>query len=220
LDVGQQLIFLLEGVPLTLSISLISFLVGIAVGLPLAFIRVYEKEIGFVVDAYEKIFRGIPEIVLMLLVFFGLGPVFPVPFNSALFVACFVLGLRSGANQSQIYRGAIHGVGDEQMIAGQSVGLSKWRSIWHIMIPQVFTYSTPGLGSEYALLIKDSAYVYVIGGLAEVMTRAIQIKTSGTFLYDTATPFIIGAIIYIALTFPIAFWLDRWGTKRKKKIGL
>ena len=220
MEVGQQLIFLLEGVPLTLSISLISFLVGIAVGLPLAFIRVYEKEIGFVVDAYEKIFRGIPEIVLMLLVFFGLGPVFPVPFNSALFVACFVLGLRSGANQSQIYRGAIHGVGDEQMIAGQSVGLSKWRSIWHIMIPQVFTYSTPGLGSEYALLIKDSAYVYVIGGLAEVMTRAIQIKTSGTFLYDTATPFIIGAIIYIALTFPIAFWLDRWGTKRKKKIGL
>jgi polar amino acid transport system permease protein len=220
LDVGQQLIFLLEGVPLTLSISLISFLVGMAVGLPLAFIRIYEKEIGFVVDAYEKIFRGIPEIVLMLLIFFGLGPVFPVLFNSALFVACFVLGLRSGANQSQIYRGAIHGVGDEQMIAGQSVGLSKWRSIWHIMIPQVFTYSTPGLGSEYALLIKDSAYVYVIGGLAEVMTRAIQIKTSGTVLYDTITPFIIGAIIYIAITFPIAFWLDRWGTKRKKKIGL
>ena len=189
-----------------------------AVGLPLAFIRIYEKEIGFVVDAYEKIFRGIPEIVLMLLIFFGLGPVFPVLFNSALFVACFVLGLRSGANQSQIYRGAIHGVGDEQMIAGQSVGLSKWRSIWHIMIPQVFTYSTPGLGSEYALLIKDSAYVYVIGGLNEVMTRAIQIKSSPP--YDTITPFILAAIIYIALTFPIAFWLDRWGTKRKKKIGL
>jgi polar amino acid transport system permease protein len=219
LDVGQQLIFLLEGVPLTLSISLLSFIIGIAVGLPLAFIRVYEKEIGFVVGAYEKIFRGIPEIVLMLLIFFGLGPFFPIPFNSAFFVACFVLGLRSGANQSQIYRGAIHGVGDEQMIAGQSVGLSKWRSIWYIMVPQVFTYSTPGLGSEYALLIKDSAYVYVIGGLAEIMTRAIQIKGSPP-LYDTITPFVLAAIIYVAITFPIAFWLDRWGTKRKKKMGL
>jgi len=218
LDVGQQLIYLLEGVPLTLSISLISFLVGIAVGLPLAFIRVYEKEVGFVVDAYEKVFRGIPEIVLMLMIFFGLGPYFPIPFNSAFFVACFVLGLRSGANQSQIYRGAIHGVGDEQMIAGQSVGFSKWRAIWHIMVPQVFTYSTPGLGSEYALLIKDSAYVYVIGGLAEVMTRAIQIKSSPP--YDVVTPFILAALIYVALTFPIAFWLDRWGTKRKRKLGL
>jgi polar amino acid transport system permease protein len=217
LDVWQQIIFLLEGVPLTLSISIISFLVGIAVGLPLAFIRVYEKEISFVVDAYEKVMRGIPEIVLMLLIFFGLGPNFPFPFGNPFFVAAFVLGLRSGANQSQIYRGAIRGVGDEQMIAGVSVGLSKWSAIWHIMVPQVFTFSTSGLGSEYALLIKDSAYVYVIG-LAEVMTRSIQLKSMPPG--DVVTPFVMAAIIYIILTFPIAFSLDRWGNKRKKKIGL
>ncbi len=190
---------------------------GIAVGLPLAFIRVYEKEVSFLVDAYEKIFRGVPEIVLMLLFFFGLGPYLPFPFNNAFFVAAFVLGLRSGANQSQIYRGAIHGVGDEQMIAGMSIGFSKWRSIWHIMVPQVFTFSTPGLGSEYALLIKDSAYVYVLA-LGEVMWRAAQIRTSPP--YDAVTPFIMAAIIYIALTFPIAFWLDKWGNRKKKKTGL
>ncbi len=218
MDAWQQFIILLEGVPLTLSISIISFFVGVAIGLPLAFIRVYEKEIGFVVDAYEKIFRGVPEIVLMLMIYFGLGPFFPIPFNNAFFVACFVLGLRSGANQSQIYRAAIHGVGDEQMIAGQSVGLPKWSSIWHIMVPQVITFSTPGLGSEYALLIKDSAYAYVIGGLAEIMTLSIRLKSTPP--HDTVTPFVIGAILYIALTFPIAFWLDRWGNKRKKKIGL
>jgi polar amino acid transport system permease protein len=217
LDVGQQLSYLLGGVSLTLSISIISFFAGIAIGLPLAFIRVYEKEVGFVVDAYEKIFRGVPEIVLMLLFYFGLGPFFPFPFGNAFFVASFVLGLRSGANQSQIYRGAIHGVGDEQMIAGQSVGLSKWSAIWHIMVPQVFTYSTPGLGSEYALLIKDSAYAYVIGGLAEIMTLAIRIKSMSN---DVITPFVLGALLYIVLTFPLAFWLDRWGTRRKKKIGL
>lgn len=217
MDVGQQLSYLLGGVSLTLSISIISFFAGIAIGLPLAFIRVYEKEVGFVVDAYEKIFRGVPEIVLMLLFYFGLGPFFPFPFGNAFFVASFVLGLRSGANQSQIYRGAIHGVGDEQMIAGQSVGLSKWSAIWHIMVPQVFTYSTPGLGSEYALLIKDSAYAYVIGGLAEIMTLAIRIKSMSN---DVITPFVLGALLYIVLTFPLAFWLDRWGTRRKKKIGL
>ena len=61
------------------------------------------------------------------------------------------------------------------MIAGMSIGLSKWRAIWHIMVPQVFNFSTAGLGSEYALLIKDSAYVYVIG-LAEVMTNAVTIS--------------------------------------------
>jgi polar amino acid transport system permease protein len=217
LDGWQQLSFLLGGVPLTLSISIFSFLIGIAIGLPLAFIRVYEKEAGFVVDAYEKIWRGIPEIVLLLLIYFGLGPYFPFPFGNPFFVACFVLGLRSGANQSQIYRGAIRGVGDEQMIAGSSVGFSKWSSIWHIMIPQVFTFSTPGLASEYALLIKDSAYVYVIG-LAEVTTRSLQLKAMPPS--DFVTPFILAAVIYIALTFPIAFTLDRWGNTRKKKIGL
>ena len=217
MDVWQQFITLLEGVPLTLSISIVSFFIGIAIGLPLAFTRVYEKEVSFLVDAYEKIFRGVPEIVLMLLFFFGLGTFFPFPFNDAFFVACFVLGLRSGANQSQIYRGAIHGVGDEQMIAGTSVGLSKWRAIWHIMVPQVFTYSTPGLGSEYALLIKDSAYVYVLSGLLEITTRANQLRTS---LGDFVTPYVFAALLYIAVTFPIAFSLDRWGNKRKKKMGL
>jgi polar amino acid transport system permease protein len=216
LGVEQQLIFILEGVPITLSISIISFLIGMAIGLPLAFIRVYEKDISFVVDAYEKIFRGVPEIVLLLMFFFGLGAFFPFPFYNAFFVACLVLGLRSGANQSQIFRGAIHGVGDEQMIAGQSTGLSKWRAVWYVMVPQVFTFSTPGLGSEYALLIKDSAYVYVIG-LLEVMTRANQVRIN---YVDMVTPFVFAAIVYIILTFPIAFCLDRWGNRRKKKIGL
>jgi polar amino acid transport system permease protein len=211
----DHFIILLEGVPLTLSISIISFLIGIAIGLPLAFTKIYEKEISFIVDAYEKIFRGVPEIVLMLMFYFGLGPFFPFPFNNAFFVACFVLGLRSGANQSHIYRGAIRGVGDEQLIAGTSVGLSKWRSIWHIMVPQVFTFSTAGLGSEYALLIKDSAYVYVLG-LLDITTRANQLRVQSG---DVAW-YIIAALVYIVLTFPIAFALDKWGNSRKKKVGL
>ncbi len=204
------------GVPLTLSISIISFLIGIAIGIPLAFTRVYEHEISFAVDAYEKVFRGFPEIVFMLLLFFGLGPYFPVPFNNRFFVACFVLGLRSAANQSQIFRGAIRGVGDEQMVAGTSVGLSKWRAIWYIMVPQVFTFSTPGLASEYALLIKDSAYVYILA-LLDITRRADQLRITTN---DYVTWYVLAAIIYIALTFPVAYYLDRWGNKRKKKIGL
>jgi polar amino acid transport system permease protein len=213
----QEIIFLLEGVPFTLSISIISFLFGLAIGLPLAFIRAYEKEVSFLVDVYEKIFRGVPEIVLMLLFFFGLGLYFPFPFGNAFFTASFVLGLRSGANQSQIFRGAIRGVGDEQMIAAQSIGCSKWQAIVRVMIPQVLTFSTPGLGSEYALLIKDSSYVWVIG-IAEIMTRSVWLKNVPP--YDVVTPFVFAAFLYIAITFPIAIWLDRWGNKRKKKIGL
>ena len=216
LDIWQTLIYLLEGLPLTFSISIIAFAAGLAIGLPLAFIRVYEKDASFVVDAYEKVFRGVPELVLMLLFCFGLGYYFPVPFANPFFTAAFVLGLRSGANQSQIFRGAIRGIGDEQLIAAQSGGFSKWQAIWHVMVPQVLTYSTPGLGSEYALLIKDSAYAWVIGVL-EIMKRAelLSVQTS-----NLVAPFTITLLIYVAITFPIAQWLDRWGNKRKKKMGL
>ena len=85
------------------------------------------------------------------------------------------------------------------------------------MVPQVLNFSTAGLGSEYALLIKDSAYVYFIG-LVEVMTISIQLAHIPPG--DVVTPYVIAAILYIAMTFPIAFWLDRLGNKRKKKLGL
>ncbi len=218
LNAVEQLLRILSGVPITLSISVLSFLIGLAIGLPLAFTRTYNKRLRYFVDIFEKVFRGIPELVLMLLFFFGIGlTILPVPFGNAFFTATFVLGLRSAANQSQIYRGAIRGIGDEQMIAGKSLGLSKMSSIIHVMLPQVFTYSTPGLGSEYALLIKDSAYAIILPGIYEIMNKADSIRTITS---DIATPYVIAALVYILLTFPVATWLDAWGNKRKKKLGL
>lgn len=216
LDAAQELWMILGGVSNTLAISLFSLLIGLAIGLPLAFVRIYEKDIGYLVEIFEKIFRGIPELVLMLLFFFGVGYYFPFPFKNPFFTAIFVLGLRSAANQSQIFRCAIHGVGEEQMIAARSIGLSRLKSIRHVMVPQVFVYSTPGLGSEYALLVKDSSYVFVLGVL-DILFQANAVKAIS---YDIVTPYVIAGILYILLTFPIATYLDMWGSKRKKKLGL
>jgi polar amino acid transport system permease protein len=207
---------MLGGVTTTLAISIISLLLGLIIGLPLAFIRSYEKNFGFLVDIFEKIFRGIPELVLMLMFYFGVGLFFPFPFGNAFFTVVFVLGLRSAANQSQIFRGAIRGVGEEQMVAGTSLGFSKWHAIVRIMIPQVFVFSTPGLGSEYALLVKDSSYAFVLG-IPEIMKNADLVRAN---TYDFVTPYLAAALLYILLTFPIAAYFDTWGSKRKKKLGL
>jgi len=212
----QQLLLLLRGVGTTLAISVFSFLFGLSAGLPLAFLRTYERGSGFFVEGFEKIFRGIPEIVLMLMFFFGLGRYFPFPFQNAFFTVTFVLGLRSAANQSQIYRGALRGIGEEQMVAARSLGLSRLRSVAHVMIPQVLIFSTPGLGSEYALLVKDSSYAFVLGVL-EIMFYANIIRKA---TMDTVVPFLAAALLYILLTFPVATWLDAWGNRRKKKLGL
>ena len=216
MDLAQQLWIILGGVPATLAISILSLFFGLGLGLLLAYMRTYETDLDFLVDAYEKVFRGVPELVLMLLFFFGVGAYLPFPFKNPFFTATFVLSLRSGANQSQIFRGAIRGVGEEQMVAARSLGLSRLQSIGRVITPQVFIYSTPGLGSEYALLIKDSAYAYVINVL-EILAKTSQVVAA---TYDNVTPYIISACLYILLTFPVATWLDSWGTKRKKKMGL
>jgi len=208
---------MLGGVITTLSVSILSFLLGLAVGLPLAFIRAYgSKNSQILVDAFEKVFRGIPELVLMLLFYWGIGKYMRFPFKNPFFTATFVLGLRSAANQSQIFRGAIRGIGEEQMLAARSLGLSRLQSVIHVMIPQVFVFSTPGLGSEYALLVKDSSYAWVIT-VVDLMAITDWIR-KGTM--DTVTPYLLAAFLYILLTFPISTWLDTWGSRKKKQLGL
>jgi polar amino acid transport system permease protein len=215
LDAIQQFLLMLEGVSTTLAISIFSLFLGLGVGLPLSFVRAYAKGYGFLVEGFEKVFRGIPEIVLMLIFYWGVGLYFPFPFKNAFFTVIFVLGMRSAANQSQIFRGAIRGIGEEQMVAARSLGFSKLRSAVHIMIPQVFIFATPGLGSEYALLIKDSSYAFIIGVLDIMFTTNVIRKATS----DAVTPYLVAAFLYILLTFPIATWLDTWGSRRKKKLG-
>jgi len=216
LDVVQQLLLMLRGLSNTLFISIFSLLLGLAIGLLLAFVRVYgSKPFQVLVDIYEKVFRGIPELVLMFLFFFGIGAYVRFPFKDAFLTATLVLGLRSAANQSQIFRGAIRGIGEEQMVAARSLGLSRLKSILYVMIPQVFIFSTPGLGSEYALLVKDSSYSYLIGAL-EIMESTDEVRKA----VGNNTPYFLSAILYILLTFPIATWLDTWGSRKKKQLGL
>jgi len=214
----EKLIFILSGLPTTLSISILSFLLGFIIGLPLAFIRTYaSRPLQIIVDLYEKVLRGIPEIVTMLFLYFGVGLVLGFsPFRNPFLAATVALGLRSGAHQSQIFRGAIRGVGGEQMVAAISLGLSKLQAIIYVIIPQTFIIAAPGLGSEYALLVKDSAYAFILGVL-EIMKMTDIIRRT---TYDVVFPYLTAAFIYIMLTFPIATYLDMWGSRRKRQLGL
>ncbi len=139
-----------------------------------------------------------------------------VPLKNPIIAATFALGIRSGANQSQIFRGAIRGIGEDQMVAARALGLSRLRAIFYVLIHQTFIIASPGLGSEYALLIKDSAYAYIIG-VAEIMRLADRVRAA---TLDMVTPTIIAAILYILLTFPLATYLDMWGSRKKKQLGL
>jgi len=176
------------------------------------------RPLQVLVDGYEKVLRGVPEIVTMLFLYFGVGsiPVLGQPFTDPFFAATFALGLRSGANQSQVFRGAIRGIGEEQMLSARSLGLSRLQAIFYVIAPQTFMIATPGLGSEYALLVKDSAYSFILG-VIDMMRKADTLRK---ITYDMVFPYTVTAFLYIVLTFPLATYLDVWGSRKKKQLGL
>ena len=223
MDVLEQLIFLLNGVQTTLSVSVLAFFLGTATGIPMMLLRAYGGRLWeLMVDGYEKILRGVPIVILMLLLYFGIG--IRIPFLRDPFVsAILALGIRSGAYQSQIFRGAMRGVGKGQMMAARSIGMSELKAFRHVVLPQMFIIASAGLGSEYALIVKDSAYAFFLGGgLLDVITRADILRAYGALEHweQPYYAYIPAALIYIALTFPLATYLDRWGSRKKKKLGI
>jgi len=212
----SDILFILQGIPNTLFISFISFLIGFIIGIPLSIIREFTpKYISILAEGYEKIFRGVPVLVFMLFLYFGVGGIVHI-FKDPLLASSLALGMRSGAYQSQIFRGAINSVGYQQYLAGKSLGMGKWSIIRYIIIPQAFIVALPGLGSEIALLIKDSSYSFILGVLDLTMYSDILRHAKRIFF----EPYLLSALLYIAMTFPIANYLDKKGSSLKTRYGL
>ncbi|HJK68727.1 MAG TPA: amino acid ABC transporter permease [Methanocorpusculum sp.] len=189
--------YLLEGMCVTLALEALALLIGFLCGIVLTIGQVYgPRYIKRLVDIYVWFFRGLPNIVLLFLFYFALFPMtgFDVP---AFAVAVVVLGLRSAAYQSQIFRGAIESIADGQMLAARSLGMTKWQSIRTVILPQALRLSLPGWSNEYPVLLTDSAVAYVIG-VAELLTRTAQV------ISKTGEPMVLYltcAVIFIILNY-------------------
>ena len=189
--------YLLEGMGVTLALVAISLLIGFLCGIALTLGQVYgPRFIKRLVDVYVWFFRGLPNIVLLFLFYFALFPMtgFDVP---AFAVAVVVLGLRSGAYQSQIFRGAIESIADGQMLAARSLGMTRWQSIRTVILPQALRLSLPSWSNEYPVLLTDSAVAYVIG-VAELLTRTAQV------ISKTGEPMVLYltcAVLFILLNY-------------------
>ncbi|MGB9630975.1 MAG: amino acid ABC transporter permease [Candidatus Methanodesulfokora sp.] len=210
----QDIFFLSQGILSTLSISFISFILGFSLGVPVAITKQLSRKASTILEVYDNIMRGIPVLVIMLFLHFGLAafiPIFRDPFISTI----IALGLRSCAFQSQIFRGAMNSVSRDQMLAAVSLGMTKMQIFRHIIIPQAFIVALPGLGSEIALLIKDSSYSFVLGVL-DLAKYADILRAAQKSFY----PYLLAAAIYVAITLPIASYLDRLGSALKTKYGL
>ena len=195
-------------------------MIGFIIGMVLALMRIYAGiELRWVANIYEKIFRGIPVVVLIYIFAYGLTGLFWFidPLQRPLASIVLALGLRSGAYQSQIFRGAILSVDPGQTDAARAIGMSGNQAFRHIIFPQAIRLAVPSWSNEYAVVIKDSSFAYAVG-IVE-MTR-VAYDYSRAFQGTWALSIGILAILYFLLTFPITKLFGERQTRKLKELGM
>jgi polar amino acid transport system permease protein len=177
---------------------------GFVLGLALALMKL--STIGpyrWMATAYIEIFRGLPALLTIFLIAFGLPLALGVriPFG-VLGRVTLGLGLVAAAYIAEIIRAGIEAVPKGQMEAARSLGMSQGRAMATIVIPQAIRIVIPPLTNELVLLIKDTSLIFVIGTtpLTKELTKFGRDIMAQTF---NATPLIVVGMVYLAITIPL-----------------
>lgn len=188
--------YLLGGVGVTVAAVLGGMTLGLIIGVPLAVAQVYGHPLlGRLAGIYVWYFRGTPILVLLFMFYFGLFPLIGLNVN-ALTATAIVLGLASGAYQSQIFRGSILSLSHGQFRAASAVGMSDGQTIRTIILPQALRLSLPGWSNEFSILLKDSALAFVLGAL-DIMARTHFVASR---TYEHLALYALAALLYFVLT--------------------
>jgi len=201
---------------LNVKIFVVAEIVILVFALLIAVLRGLPGPVFFPVRAlatiYADLFRGIPTILVIYILGFGVTalqlPGVPI---SELFWGTVALILVYSAYVSEVYRAGIESVHPSQEAAARSLGLSRFQTLRHVVIPQAVRRVIPPLLNDFIGLQKDTALVALLG-VVEAF-RQSQIDVSATFNY---TPYICTAILFIAITVPLARFTD-WLVARDRR---
>jgi len=201
---------------LNVKIFVVAEIVILVFALLIAVLRGLPGPVFFPVRAlatiYADLFRGIPTILVIYILGFGVTalqlPGVPI---SELFWGTVALILVYSAYVSEVYRAGIESVHPSQEAAARSLGLSRFQTLRHVVIPQAGRRVIPPLLNDFIGLQKDTALVALLG-VVEAF-RQSQIDVSATFNY---TPYICTAILFIAITVPLARFTD-WLVARDRR---
>lgn len=200
----------LQGLKLTLLLSLIGVIFGALIGSLLALGRRSKSPVlRKFTTAVVEIIRGTPLIVQITLFVYSMLNVIPpnLPFlRNKLFLASIPMCLNSGAYVSEIIRAGIQSINKGQEEAARSLGLTEKQTMTYIIMPQAIKNILPALGNEFVTLIKESAVVSIVA-LHDMMYYAEAIRGS---TYKAFEPYFYVAVIYFILTYGISKLLGRF----------
>jgi len=208
---GADVLAILQGAVVTVTLSLVGILIGLPIGLALAVLRWADVPvIARAVAVYVSILRATPLVTLLLLLFFALpnigiaiGPV------SA---AILALVMNTAAFNCEVWRAALMNFPRDQYEAAQSVGMTATLRFRRIVLPQIVHVSLPGLVNEMSLLIKVTPVLAVVG-VVDITRAAVRI---GAETYDPLPPFLIAVALYAPIVFVLVS-LQRWIERRQTR---
>ncbi len=187
-------IFLKATIP-TIQLTLLAITFGTIIGLIIALMKISQKKPLMIIGTfYTWIFRGIPLLVQLFIIYYGL-PSIGIEFSPRE-AAALGLSLCGGAYIAEIIRAGIQSIDKGQMEAAYSLGMSWEQAMFRVIIPQSLKRLIPPMGNEFITLLKDTSLVAVIS-MVELL-RTAQTQASATFkpfeMYVTA------GFIYLMLT--------------------
>ncbi|HHW32928.1 MAG TPA: amino acid ABC transporter permease [Paracoccus solventivorans] len=190
---------LLKGVPVALAVTGLAFLIGAVLGIPLVLMRRARSWLPrLIARIYIDVMRGIPPVVWLFIIFFGLGSgiVALSPFRAAV----LGMGLISAAYLAEIYRGGFLTLPAGQNAAAVALGLTRLDTLRYVLAPQVLRVSVAPMATFLVSLLKDTTVASTIGVRDVMMLVTQQAQAAG----GGFAPFIAAAVLYILLSIPVA----------------
>lgn len=202
------LTLVLSGAMWTIIVSLLSMLFGML--LAIVFLGLQKaplKIISFPAELLLMMLRGLPEIVMVFLVFYGGSQLLSyIDVNlDALTAAIIALGTIFAAYASQTLRGAIESIPQGQWLAAKAVGVGRVKTFFNIVLPQMWRQAMPGLTNQWLSLLKDSSLVYSIGVMEIIATTNSVIKVT----HQPFTWYLVAATLYLIITIVSNFFIKR-----------
>lgn len=192
---------LLAAMGQTLLLALCGLFFGCILGIIFGLSSVVDNKISKIIAAiYVNLIRGVPMIVLAFFVFYGvpygLRTIFGVKFTlSALQAGTICLALNCGAYMSEIIRAGIQAIDPGQMEAARSLGLSYWRSMFRVVLPQAIKNMIPSIVNQFIITLKDTSILSVIG-FPELVNKAQNVIAITFKSFET---WAIVAVMYLVV---------------------
>ncbi|WOC14663.1 amino acid ABC transporter permease [Pseudochrobactrum sp. MP213Fo] len=206
---------IIKGLPWTIALTIIALAIGLVLGVPLMLARISKHFwLRLLAACVITFVRSIPPIVWLFVIFFGLGSGY---FRIAPFPAAAIgLGLIAAAYMAEIYRGALLSIHRGQWEGAAALGIHPVRMWIDVIIPQLFRVALPAMATYAIGLLKDSAIASTIG-VTELTFYANQ---SSMATYRGLEVFSFVALLYIALSLPVAWMSRSIDARMRKKVSV